>query len=141
MSKSKHKSGIYLICLGLAAITVLTFLPVKNHEFLNIDDDDYVTKNPVVQSGLNLAGIRWAFTSSVSHHWHPLTWLSHMLDCELFGQNPAGHHLVNLLLHIINTILLFIILASVTKATWQTRSFTGSAPSKSIPAIPMPTLI
>lgn len=106
------------MCLFLAGLTALTFLPLKSHDFLNYDDNEYVTHNEYVQAGLSWQKIRWAFTSTVSNHWHPLTWLSHMLDCEMFGLNPAGHHLMNLLLHILNTVLLFLILVRSTGTIW-----------------------
>ncbi|MHC4397095.1 MAG: tetratricopeptide repeat protein [Planctomycetota bacterium] len=119
MGKSNNKLLVFLICLFLVGVTTLAFMSVANHDFLNYDDNEYITDNPHVCSGLNWPNVRWAFTSTVSNHWHPITWLSHMLDCELFGLNPAAHHLVNLLLHVINTILLFLILVRCTGMIWQ----------------------
>ena len=87
-------------------------------DFINYDDPQYVTSNPYVMLGLSFDGIRWAFTSIHASNWHPLTWLSLMLDCQLFGPNPQAFHLVNLLLHIANAILLFIVLNRFTKAIW-----------------------
>jgi tetratricopeptide (TPR) repeat protein len=96
-----------LIALLLALATLAVYLPVVNHGFILYDDGDYVTQNKMVQDGWTLAGIQWAFTTFHSANWHPLTWLSHMTDCELFGSSAAGPHFVNVLLHVANTVLLF----------------------------------
>lgn len=88
-------------------------------EFVNFDDPLYVTENDQVQAGLTGKGLVWAFTSARASNWHPLTWLSHMLDCELYGLNPGGHHLTNLLLHLSNTLLLFLVLGRMTGALWR----------------------
>jgi protein O-mannosyl-transferase len=103
-----------LIALLLALATLLVYLPVTRSGFIDYDDDDYVTNNQVVQNGLTLAGIQWAFTTGHASNWHPLTWLSHMTDCELFGLNPAAHHFVNVLFHAANTALLFMLLLRLT---------------------------
>jgi len=95
------------IALLLALLTLAIYLPVARHGFILYDDGDYVTDNPMVRNGFTLAGIKWAFTTFHSANWHPLTWLSHMADCELFDLNPAGPHFVNALLHAANTVLLF----------------------------------
>ena len=108
-----------IICLGLAAITLALFWPVSRHEFINLDDLDYVTENPVVQAGITWAGVRWAFNGSHASNWHPLTWLSHMLDCQLFGLKPGAHHLVSLGFHIASTLLLFLTLNRMTSALWR----------------------
>ncbi len=81
-----------IIRLLLALITLLLYLPVATHDFINYDDSDYVTDNPNVQKGLTWAGVKWAFTTGHASNWHPLTWLSHMLDCELFALNAGAHH-------------------------------------------------
>ena len=94
------------IALLLALITLVAYLPVTRDGFLNFDDDDYVTNNPVVQNGLTLAGIKWAFTTWHAGNWHPLTWLSHMTDCQLFGLNAGAQHLVNVMFHMANAVLL-----------------------------------
>jgi protein O-mannosyl-transferase len=78
------------------------------HGFVNYDDPDYITNNSARQGGLTWSGNVWAFQSGDAGNWHPLTWISHMIDCQLFGLNPAGHHLTNLLFHTANTLLLFI---------------------------------
>ncbi len=106
------------ICLGLVIVTALVYLPVRNFEFVHYDDDDYVTNNQNVQQGLCWQGIKWAFTTGHASNWHPLTWLSHILDCSLFGDNAGWHHLVNVLFHTINTLLLFIVFARMTRQLW-----------------------
>ena len=107
-----------LIALLLALATLLVYLPVTRSGFLQYDDDDYVTSNYVVQNGLSFAGIQWAFTTVHASNWHPLTWLSHMTDCELFGLNPTAHHFVNVLFHAANAALLFGLLLRLTNALW-----------------------
>jgi len=107
-----------VIGLLLALATLLVYLPVRHCGFVNYDDGDYVTDNPVVQNGLTWGGIKWAFTTWHANNWHPLTWLSHMLDCELFGLNPGAHHLDNVLLHTANVVLLLAVLFRLTKAQW-----------------------
>ncbi|MFH1980812.1 MAG: tetratricopeptide repeat protein [Pseudomonadota bacterium] len=91
----------------IAGIAILVYAQVYRFDFVYYDDDEYVFRNPQVISGLTPESVSWALTALVSKHWHPLTWLSHMLDVELFGLNPAGHHLVNLLLHLSTALLLF----------------------------------
>src|ERR1700742_2793261 len=96
-----------LIGLLLALATLAVYLPVASHGFIIYDDGEYVTENKMVVGGLSTAGIQWAFTTFHSANWHPLTWLSHMMDCQLFGLNAAGHHCVSALIHATNTVLLF----------------------------------
>ena len=105
-----------MICLLLAAAVFTAFLPVLRDGFTGYDDPDYVTNNPHVASGLTASNIAWAFTHAHASNWHPLTWISHSLDCALFGLHPAGHHLTSLLLHIANTILLYLWLSGLTGA-------------------------
>jgi protein O-mannosyl-transferase len=107
-----------LIALLLALTTLLVYLPVTRDGFLNYDDDDYITNNQAVQKGLTFAGIKWAFTGAHAGNWHPVTWLSHMLDCELFGLNPGAHHFVNVLFHAANAVLLFALLLRLTNGLW-----------------------
>ena len=107
--KTSAMSRPRLIALLLALVTLVVYLPVVRCDFVNFDDQTYVTENPQVQAGLTGAGIRWAFTTFQAANWHPLTWLSHMTDCTLFGLNPAAHHFVNALFHSANTALLFIL--------------------------------
>lgn len=103
-----------LLCLLLAAITLGIFWQTGSHEFINFDDDLYVTDNFHVQNGLTWENVKWAFTTLHAGNWHPLTWLSHMTDVELFGMNPRGHHLNSVFIHTANTLLLFLILARIT---------------------------
>ena len=105
-----------LMPLLLALVTLAVYGQVLSHDFLHYDDSVYVTENPAVREGLSWEGIRWAFTAMYRSNWFPLTWLSHMLDCQLFGLNPAGHHFTNLLLHVLNTLLLFALLQRMTGA-------------------------
>ena len=107
-----------LIALLLALATLLVYLPVGTHQFVNYDDDEYITANPIVKSGITLAGIQWALTTWHASNWHPLTWVSHMVDCWLFGLNPAAHHFVSALFHAANAALLFILLLRLTGAMW-----------------------
>jgi tetratricopeptide (TPR) repeat protein len=104
--------------LLLALITLLAYLPAARDGFVNYDDQDYVTENSVVQKGLTWTGIKWAFTTGHACNWHPLTWLSHMADCELFGLNPGAHHFVNVLFHTVNAVLLLLLLFRMTGALW-----------------------
>jgi Tfp pilus assembly protein PilF len=108
-------------CIGLILITavLLVYWQVGDHEFINYDDNVYITDNAQVQKGLTSKGIIWAFTTSHTGNWHPLTWISHMLDCELYGLNPGGHHLTSVLLHMANAILLFVVLRWMTGAIWR----------------------
>ena len=108
-------------CIWLILITavLLVYWQVGDHEFINYDDNVYITDNAQVQKGLTSKGIIWAFTTSHTGNWHPLTWISHMLDCELYGLNPRGHHLTNVLLHMANAILLFVVLRWMTGAIWR----------------------
>jgi len=107
-----------LIGLCLALLTLVIYLPVRQHGFSVYDDGDYLTQNHVVQQGLTWAGFKWAFSTWSASNWHPLTWLSHMLDCELFGLNPGAHHLVSVLFHAANAVLLFALLVRLTGAHW-----------------------
>jgi protein O-mannosyl-transferase len=107
------------VCLFLAAIIWLVFGQTLGHEFVNYDDNVYVYENPVVQKGLTLEGIVSAFTRVYSSNWHPLTIMSHMLDCQFYGLSPDGHHLTNILLHTATVILLFLVLRRVTGLLWR----------------------
>jgi len=108
-----------IICLFLVLVTLTCYWQIINHDFINYDDDAYVTENHNVQNVLTLKNIVWAFSAEVSGNWHPLTILSHMLDCHLFGLNAGFHHLTSLFLHIANTLLLFVVLRRMTAALWQ----------------------
>ncbi len=106
------------IALALAAVTFAIYLPTAGFEFVNYDDGLYVTDQPMAQKGLTWEGFLWAFTNFEAYNWHPVTWLSHMLDCSLFGMNPAGPHLVNALIHALNAALLFLLLNRTTGQIW-----------------------
>jgi tetratricopeptide (TPR) repeat protein len=107
------------VCFFLAAIIWVVFGQTFHYRFVNFDDNDYVYRNPVVQKGLTLRGIIWAFARVHCANWHPLTWISHMLDCQLYGLNPGGHHLSNVLLHTAAAILLFLVLRRMTGFLWR----------------------
>jgi tetratricopeptide (TPR) repeat protein len=100
-------------------VTLASFWPVLHNDFINFDDPPYVTANPHVTSGLSWGNVVWAFQSNVAANWHPLTWLSHMLDVQLFGLRAGWHHLMSLLLHIANALLLFSVLRRMTGAEWR----------------------
>lgn len=108
----------WLACVILALVTVGTFWPVTHHDFITYDDTEYITENTHLSQGITIESIRWAFATGYAANWHPLTWLSHMLDVQLFGLNPGLHHLTNLLFHVTSTILLFLLLERTTKALW-----------------------
>ena len=119
-----QKKSIVFSLLFLAIITIAAYWPVTNHPFINFDDGVYVTHNHHVQQGLTLQNIIWAFSPSTSRgdekiYWHPLTWISHMTDCQLFGLNPHMHHLTNLFFHVINVLLLFLVLFKATGEIWK----------------------
>jgi tetratricopeptide (TPR) repeat protein len=111
--------AISLIGIGLATITWLVFGQTLGYEFINYDDPEYVVKNAPVTRGLTFDGIAWAFTHVHSCNWHPLTWISHMVDCQFWGLNPTGHHFSNVLLHTVAVILLFLVFREMTAALWR----------------------
>ena len=115
------------VCVFLIAITWLVFGQTLSHEFVNFDDHVYVYENPVITGGLTLPGIIWAFTHSHARNWHPLTTISHMLDCQLFGLNAGGHHFTNVFLHTIAVVLLFLVLRQMTGGPSRTGSVWPSA--------------
>ena len=118
MSKPTRKNQSILISIFLVLAVLAVYWPVGKYEFLKYDDDKYVTDNRHVTSGLNWQNIRWAFTTGHASNWHPLTWLSHMLDCEVFELEAGAHHFTNVLLHAANTFLLFVVLARMTGGLW-----------------------
>ncbi len=107
------------VCIFLAAIVWVVFGQTLGHEFVNYDDGGFVYDNPAATHGLSLKGVKWAFTHIVVSNWHPLTMMSHMLDCQLYGLSPAGHHLTNILLHTATAILLFLVLRRMTGFLWR----------------------
>jgi tetratricopeptide (TPR) repeat protein len=110
--------GPVALCSILVVVTLLIYLPVRQYAFTNYDDTDYVAQNGLVQAGLTWTGVKWAFTTLAANNWHPLTWLSLMLDCQIFGLNAGWSHLVNALFHAANAVLLFIWLLRLTGALW-----------------------
>lgn len=113
------------VCLYLVVITLVIFSPVTRYGFINYDDPEYVTDNPRVQGGMSWDNVGWAFRAGYASNWHPLTWLSHMLDSQWFGRGAAGPHGVNLLLHAANAVLLFLLLRQVTGALWRSAFVAG----------------
>ena len=107
------------ICIALAALTWLVFGQVLWHDFINYDDPRYVYENTKITGGLSISGIAWAFTHIHSMNWHPLTTISHMLDCQLYGLNAGWHHFTNVLLHTLAAVLLFLALQQMTDAVWR----------------------
>ncbi|MGE5214050.1 MAG: tetratricopeptide repeat protein [Nitrospirota bacterium] len=107
------------VCLGLVAVTLAVFGQTFTHDFVNFDDHVYVYENPLVTQGLSPEGIIAAFTHTHARNWHPLTTLSHMFDCQLYGLHAGGHHLTNIILHTISVLLLFVVLKQMTGALWQ----------------------
>ena len=105
--------------MALALVTLAVFWSVARNDFVNYDDPDYVTENSRVQGGLTWPNVKWALQSGHASNWHPVTWLSHMLDCEIFGLWAGGHHLVNLLIHVLNTLLVFFLWRRMTGALWR----------------------
>jgi Flp pilus assembly protein TadD len=122
---SSPQKRTVVLCLVLMAATLAVYNPVNRNAFVNFDDDHYITGNPHVLAGLNTDTVKWAFTNYYEANWHPLTWISHALDVQLFGLNPVGHHYTNVVLHALNALLLFLLLQSATGFTW--RSFIVAA--------------
>src|SRR5256712_4024205 len=107
-----------LILLGLAVMTFAIYAQVIGHQFITLDDDAYIRENAMVNRGVTLEGLAWAFTTFHSGNWHPLTWIAHMIDSQLFGMIAGGHLLVNALIHSANTLLVFWFLLRTTHARW-----------------------
>jgi len=117
LSRIGEKPVVLGVLLG--AVTVLLYAPVLHHQFLEYDDSAYVTNNVHVRTGLSSGNLAWAFTTFYEANWHPLTWCSHMVDCQLFGLNSGSHHFVNVVLHAANVLLLFLLLQGATGAVWR----------------------
>jgi len=109
----------WLLSALLVLLVIALYWPATGHDFVSFDDNEYVTANPHVQGGLSWQAVRWAFATPVSCNWHPATLLSHALDCQLYGLKPWGHHLTSLLLHALNTVLVFVLVRTMTRATWR----------------------
>src|ERR1043165_3410393 len=118
MNRLVGRSNI-LVYLGLTSLVWLVFGQTLRHQFVAYDDQNYVYASPVVTSGLTVNAIRLAFTQPHARNWHPLTTLSRMLDFQLFGLNPAGHHFTNVLLHTCAVLLLFFVLRRMTDSIWR----------------------
>src|SRR5437667_7085340 len=108
-----------VICFALALATLALYWPVSGYDFLNYDDPLYVTENAHVLGGLRWGNVVWAFSTFHTGNWHPLTWLSHMLDCQWFGHRPAAAHVVNVVFHAANSLLLFLVCKRLTGAVWR----------------------
>lgn len=117
ISQTRWWAQRWAICMFLAALTAAAYAPVRGYAFITYDDPGYVANNPHVQAGLSWETLRWSLTSTEQSNWHPLTWLSHALDCQFFGLDPGAHHITNVVIHVINAILLFLLLEKVTRAT------------------------
>lgn len=117
--RMSHHWREWFTCLMLVMLTAAAYAPVYHYGFVNFDDPFTVTENSLVQKGLTWEGVRWAFTTNYFGYWRPLIWLSHMVDCQLFGMNAGAHHLVNLGLHIINALLVFWVFRAMTGAVWR----------------------
>jgi len=109
---------LILLSSCLIAVTTATFWPVLHNGFINYDDPDYVSENPHVLGGFTRQNVAWAFGDHAGN-WHPLTWISHILDAQLFGPAPGGHHLTSLVLHAANTLLVFLVLRRITGMDWR----------------------
>ena len=107
MDAPRRQSYCALICLVLALGTAALYWPITSHPFILYDDEQYVLTNPHVTSGLSWTNTVWAFKSGEAANWHPLTWISHQIDCTLYGVKAGGHHFTNLLFHVVNTLLVF----------------------------------
>ena len=116
---ARPRIPVWLPAVLLALVTIALYWPATSHDFVNYDDDLVVTSNVHVQNGLTPANIKWAFLNPMNNIWHPLTVLSHMLDCQLYGLNPWGHHLTSVLLHALNAALVFVLLQKLTGAIWR----------------------
>ena len=118
LDANRNKTTV-AIAWVLGLVTLGLYGPVLGHAFIDFDDDLYVTANPIVQQGWTWRGFVWAWTTGHAANWHPLTWLSHITDCAIFGLEPAGHHAINVLLHAANTVLLFLLFRRLTGAVWR----------------------
>ena len=118
MEQSSEKPHIFLISVGLALAVFIAFERVHQNKFIDYDVTAYITEEPHINGGITLQSVIWAFTTPHACMWQPLTSISHMLDCQLFGLDPFWHHIVNLLFHMANTLLLFWVLKSLTGAVW-----------------------
>ena len=126
MAKSKIARRDVLAVLVLVLVTLAIFWPLTRAEFTNYDDPRYVTETVNIQSGVTWKAVVWAFTTGYGSNWHPLTWISHMIDWQMYGLNPGRHHLTNILFHIANTLLLFGLMRSLTGTFWRSAAGGGA---------------
>ncbi len=119
VAPTRRNLPVWVLAILLALMTTAVFIPVVHYDFIGYDDPMYISENARVQAGLSWGSFKWAFCNPVCAHWHPMTVLSLMTDCQLFGLKPGGTHLVNVLLHSINVALVFILLRQLTGAKWR----------------------
>ncbi len=119
MAAPNNKTNTALICIALLVAVCAIFSPVVGCDFVNYDDLGYITQNQNIQHGLTAESLKWAFTTGHSSNWHPLTWISHIIDFQLFGLKPLGHHVVNVLFHAANSVLMFLLLRRMTGTIWR----------------------
>ncbi len=119
IGKSANIRSVVLFCIALSFMTLSVYMQTRHHPFSTLDDIVYVTNNPHVASGMTGSNIIWAFTSVDAANWHPITWLSHMTDVQLYGMNPGGHHLTNVVIHVASSLFLLIFLFRSTGSLWR----------------------
>jgi tetratricopeptide (TPR) repeat protein len=127
-SQVTHRKKLWIALAGavLFALTLAVYWPARHFEFTDYDDQAYVWQNPRVTGGINASGLRWALTTTYFSYWHPLTWMSHQLDCQLFGLNAGRHHLTSVLLHAVNSVLCLLVLGAMT-GRWACSAFVAAA--------------
>lgn len=118
-TKARRDYSEIIVIASLIVVTFAVYWQTKDHDFIVYDDLAFIVQNPHIQSGLNWKAVKWSFTDMKVDYWHPLTWLSHALDIQLYGLNAAGHHMTNVILHITNAVLLFLLLKRMTGALWR----------------------
>ncbi len=123
--KVSQKHIVFTASAALVIVTLVAYEPIRHNGFVSYDDASYITENPNVTGGISLQAVEWALTKPYAVNWHPLTWLSHMADCQLFGLNPTGHHLVSVAIHIANALLVFGIFRSLGGAIWLSTFIAG----------------
>src|ERR1700738_4278047 len=116
--REDHRLAV-AVCVFLSVIVWVVFAQTFGHDFINFDDDKYVYENAEVSRGLTLDGFKWLLTHSHASLWHPLTTLSHMVDCQIYGLKPAGHHFTNVALHNLGAVLLFLVFRGMTGSVWR----------------------
>ena len=127
------------VCLGLVVMVVAVYLQTTAHEFVSFDDGDYIAHNPHIREGLTWKAILWAMSTGYVGAWHPTTWISHVIDYRLFGPDPAGHHWMNMQIHMANAVLLFLWLRWRTGSVWRSAPPCSSTGPGTISAAPSTT--